>query len=509
MMPAYNVARYLPVAIQSVLRQDFRNFELIIVDDCSADGTFQAAAFFLSDSRVRVYRNQRRLGDALTRNRILRMSRGRYIAPFDADDIMLQGRLRKQYEFLEAHKEFGAAFGKALIVNERMDRILGKLYPLTQKKDPLNRSGRVSSLEVGFNQGTMLVRKNLMLSAGGYEESFTLGVDSRLSRRIFEKTRFYFLNYFCFVYRIRREGKCQHFFRLKKQQLRYLFYTKKKRNSERFWLKVGRWGIEATSNSRNFTRAVQWRLNFHLIGEEGFLAEPDRKIRIRFNADSLACQSDRQHFELGFLRPLAAELCRRAVFIANGALFSKRGDGIFIFSENPSLKAKVALSFLKNDFWYHSSSYPWLSFQNGKVKGENFVDAITLGNPLEPDFRAKDIWGKFWNPILKKYCINPFLYRTYLTGTECDVTKVIVLKKVGGKRLVFQRTTPSRLRALLGTEGGIGYYLPVEAREAFCQKISERCEAWEVHLPRGKIEFFPQRVHERWFRNNNPKGKIQ
>ncbi len=87
-IPTYNYANYLPAAIESVLNQRFRDFELLIQDDCSSDKTEEALAGFLQDPRVKFGRNERNLGLAANWDVCLRKAVGQYIKYVFADDLL-------------------------------------------------------------------------------------------------------------------------------------------------------------------------------------------------------------------------------------------------------------------------------------------------------------------------------------------------------------------------------------------------------------------------------------
>lgn len=86
-MPLYNAEEYIAEAVESVLAQSFEDWELIIVDDCSTDGSRALAdGFARNDLRISVYVNERNSGAAATRTAGLRYVTGRYLAFLDADD---------------------------------------------------------------------------------------------------------------------------------------------------------------------------------------------------------------------------------------------------------------------------------------------------------------------------------------------------------------------------------------------------------------------------------------
>ena len=99
-MPSYNTAEYITDSINSVIAQTYKNWELIIVDDCSTDETDSIVSSFLSDPRIRYYKNNKNSGAALTRNRAISLSRGEWIAFLDSDDLWLPNKLEEQLDFM-------------------------------------------------------------------------------------------------------------------------------------------------------------------------------------------------------------------------------------------------------------------------------------------------------------------------------------------------------------------------------------------------------------------------
>jgi succinoglycan biosynthesis protein ExoO len=99
-MPAYNAEKYISEAIQSVLNQTYRNFELIIVDDGSTDKTWQIIQSY-NDSRIIAIRHQQNKGVAEARNTALDIAKGKWVALIDADDAWLPERLEKLVGILE------------------------------------------------------------------------------------------------------------------------------------------------------------------------------------------------------------------------------------------------------------------------------------------------------------------------------------------------------------------------------------------------------------------------
>src|SRR5438046_2702713 len=86
-MVTHNSEKYVAEAIESVLAQDFRNFELLICDDCSTDRTWELIKRY-SDRRIRAIRNETNLGEYPNRNKALYLARGRYFMFIDGDDYI-------------------------------------------------------------------------------------------------------------------------------------------------------------------------------------------------------------------------------------------------------------------------------------------------------------------------------------------------------------------------------------------------------------------------------------
>lgn len=128
-MPAYNAGRTILNAIQSVQSQTHRNFELIIVDDGSGDGTYEKAKDVASaDSRIRVFKLDRNSGSpAAPRNIGLQNARGRFVAFLDADDKWRPLKLERQIAFMT---EVGAKIScTGYDVYDEWGEFVGKLVP--------------------------------------------------------------------------------------------------------------------------------------------------------------------------------------------------------------------------------------------------------------------------------------------------------------------------------------------------------------------------------------------
>ncbi len=117
-LAVYNEARHLRQTLASILAQTFTDWELLVLDDGSTDGSVAIVRSF-ADARVRLLADGRNLGPAARFNQIARDTRGPFVARMDADDLMHPRRLEKQVAFLQAHPEVDAVGCALLILDER------------------------------------------------------------------------------------------------------------------------------------------------------------------------------------------------------------------------------------------------------------------------------------------------------------------------------------------------------------------------------------------------------
>jgi glycosyltransferase involved in cell wall biosynthesis len=105
-MAVYNSERFLTEAIESILGQTFKDFEFIIINDCSTDNSLKIInEYRRNDERIIVINNEINLGRPVSRNKGIKISRGEYVAILDSDDVALPKRFKIQYDFLEKNRD--------------------------------------------------------------------------------------------------------------------------------------------------------------------------------------------------------------------------------------------------------------------------------------------------------------------------------------------------------------------------------------------------------------------
>lgn len=195
----YNRARFLPETVESVLKQSLRDFELIVVDDGSTDGTFQMLESY--GDRLRVFHQENR-GPSAARNLGVRNSRGRWIAIQDSDDICLPDQLEFLLDYAEKNPDLGMVFANGAYLGGRehkRDTIIPK-----EKSARLARDGvRLVDL---FEKSIVrlqaaLVSRESFLAIGGLDEELRICMDLDLSFRLFMRYPVAYLDRVVFLYR--------------------------------------------------------------------------------------------------------------------------------------------------------------------------------------------------------------------------------------------------------------------------------------------------------------------
>lgn len=176
-MPVYNAERFLSESIESVLRQSLKDFEFLIIDDGSTDGSVSIVQAY-SDPRIRFFQNDRNLGISATLNEGLALASSPLVARMDADDICRPQRLEKQYRFMSEHPEVALLSSWVEEVDQN-----------GQRPVPLPFDIRHYYYNLYFTcwiyHPTVVFRKQAVLEVGGYTDRYSedFGLWSKLIRR--------------------------------------------------------------------------------------------------------------------------------------------------------------------------------------------------------------------------------------------------------------------------------------------------------------------------------------
>ena len=168
--PNYNNSKYISETIESVINQDYPNFEYLIIDDSSSDQSWKIIQKYAKkDNRIKIIRNERNLGIVKTRNKGFknRSPKSKYFAIIDSDDISLLNRLRIQVEFLEKNQDYGLVGSNIFIIDEESVIIGYRDYP--------SNDNEIRKKIMRFNpfaQSSILIRTKAINQAGFYDEKW-------------------------------------------------------------------------------------------------------------------------------------------------------------------------------------------------------------------------------------------------------------------------------------------------------------------------------------------------
>lgn len=162
-MAAYNAAKYIAASIESVLKQTYPHFELLIVDDGSTDSTIKIVQRF-DDPRIRLLRNESNKGLPFTRNVALKEAKGEFMAVLDSDDIAFPNRLETQLKYFLNRGGLAVLGGQAYVINNQGQRTGEEMIP-TCGSDKL-RAGLL--LYNSFVHSTVMIRMSALQEIGGY-----------------------------------------------------------------------------------------------------------------------------------------------------------------------------------------------------------------------------------------------------------------------------------------------------------------------------------------------------
>lgn len=184
LMPIYNTKEeFLREAISSILSQTFTDFEFLILNDSPDNTKLDNIVKSFHDKRIRYYKNKKNLGISGSRNKLIELAKGEFLAIFDHDDVSLPDRLEKQVSFLNAHPEIG---------------VCGSAYSWIHKNkikiNPESSRNIEKALMCGcaIHHSSAMLRKSVLIKNNiKYESKYSPAEDYALWCRLIGKTKFY------------------------------------------------------------------------------------------------------------------------------------------------------------------------------------------------------------------------------------------------------------------------------------------------------------------------------
>jgi glycosyltransferase involved in cell wall biosynthesis len=220
-MSEYNTKpKYLDIAIKSILNQTFKDFELIIVDDCGFNDVEKIAKEY-KDKRIKVIKNNTNMGTAYSKNKAVKISKANYIAIMDTDDIALPTRIEQTYNFIVNNPQYDVVSSRVLEFGDNQEYgIMGK-------------SGEKNNKNIIMGDfpihGAAIIKKASILKVGGYNNYYRKSQDYVLwCDLILDNCRFYMLNDVLYRYRVNLEDYKKRKLTQRKYELRasFIYYPK-------------------------------------------------------------------------------------------------------------------------------------------------------------------------------------------------------------------------------------------------------------------------------------------
>jgi len=204
-MPVFNTEKYLAEAIESILAQTFSDFEFIIVDDASSDGSLAIIRSYAQrDPRIRLIDLPENRGECQARGAGLAQARGEFLVGHDSDDLCMPDRLDKQARFLQSNPAVGAVGVHAHVVSEDMQPMHDRVPPVRHAEIMLNHY--VGAFSEAYVHAALMSRRQLLLEAGGYDSSLRYCGDCDLMTRLLGRTTFANIPEHLYIHR-RRPGQ--------------------------------------------------------------------------------------------------------------------------------------------------------------------------------------------------------------------------------------------------------------------------------------------------------------
>jgi glycosyltransferase involved in cell wall biosynthesis len=181
-MPAYNSERYIEDAVQSILNQTYRDYELIVINDGSSDRTGEILErLSQEDERIRLV-HQENMGVAPTLNNGIDLARSNWIVRMDSDDLMEPNRLERQIAFLEENPDLAVASCLVTYINH-LGSVTGVSSPELSTDDDVAR-WREKNVLLGFHHPGVIMRKDVVNAIGRYRDETWPAEDLDLWNRI-------------------------------------------------------------------------------------------------------------------------------------------------------------------------------------------------------------------------------------------------------------------------------------------------------------------------------------
>jgi len=191
-IPTYNYGVYIQKAVESVLKQSYDDWELIIIDDGSTDETQAILAQFKEDPKIRIY-HQKNKGLTKANNRAIKAARGKYVMRLDADDYLDENALLVLANALDCRSEVALVYPDYYVVSEEGELLRLERRSKAYEEDEL--------LDLPSHAACAMIRRSCLIELGGYNEDISCQDGYDLWIRVIQKFQVYNVNLPLFYYR--------------------------------------------------------------------------------------------------------------------------------------------------------------------------------------------------------------------------------------------------------------------------------------------------------------------
>jgi glycosyltransferase involved in cell wall biosynthesis len=174
LMPVYNAGAYLQPTLETILGQTYRDFEFLIINDCSIDGSLETIRS-LGDPRIRVHTNSVNMGQTKSLNVGLRLARGKFVVVNDADDYSLPRRIETQLDFIMKNPQYPVVGTSCYIMDGR-----GEIQRTFLRPTDLREIHLQYLSDTPMTHGSVIMNREAILKMGGYNEEFRIIQDYEL-----------------------------------------------------------------------------------------------------------------------------------------------------------------------------------------------------------------------------------------------------------------------------------------------------------------------------------------
>jgi len=281
-IPVYNGEKTIAETIKSVLNQTFSDFELIIINDGSTDGTEQVVSNF-SDKRIKLI-NIKNSGPSAARNKGIEEAKGEYVSFIDSDDLWSQDKIEKQLDKLINNMEYGVAYSWTIFIDENSKYI----HPLKKVDYQGNVSEKIIKGNFVGSGSNILVKKEAVKSIGYYCISLRYGEDWDYLIRLAQSYEFILVKDFHVFYRRKLNSLSSNVSALEDSSVKIL-----NKYRERFSQDKEKSINEALSNIKLYSsylyltglnNEIRWRVSYEKLREAINIYSPSR---FRFTTISL------------------------------------------------------------------------------------------------------------------------------------------------------------------------------------------------------------------------------